>query len=196
VVNHAGSEFVNQSTGRCRLAIIDRTQLNWLFGTLVVAILATIAHLSMPVGSIAARRLDLLLGISGTGMMAFAALLPLRKKIKKTNWPILGLQAWLRGHVWLGLLSILMVLLHAGFRRGGLLATALLLVLIAILLSGLAGLMFQRLLVLLGGRKDGKAAAAALIIVVGRQANLFVHVPLTVTLFVLIVAHVLASLYF
>ena len=48
--------------------------------------------------------------------------------------------------------------------------------------------MFQRLLVLLGGRKDGKAAAAALIIVVGRQANLFVHVPLTVTLFVLIVA--------
>jgi hypothetical protein len=56
--------------------------------------------------------------------------------------------------------------------------------------------MFQRLLVLLGGRKDGKAGTAALIIVVGRQANLFVHVPLTVTLFVLIVAHVLASLYF
>jgi hypothetical protein len=56
--------------------------------------------------------------------------------------------------------------------------------------------MFQRLLVLLGGRKEGKAAAAALIIVVGRQANLFLHVPLTVTLFVLIAAHVLASLYF
>ena len=38
--------------------------------------------------------------------------------------------------------------------------------------------------------------SVALIIVVGRQANLFVHVPLTVTLFVLIVAHVIASLYF
>jgi hypothetical protein len=180
----------------CPLANIDRTQLKWIVGTLVVAILATLAHLSMPVGSIAARRLDLALGICGTGMMVFAALLPLRKTIKKTSWPILSLQAWLKGHVWLGLLSILLVLLHAGFHRGGLLATALLVVLTAILLSGLAGLMFQRLLVLLGGRKDGKAAAAALIIVVGRQANLFVHVPLTVTLFVLIVAHVLASLYY
>jgi hypothetical protein len=179
-----------------RLAKIDWTQLYWLVGTLGVATLATMAHLSMAAGTIAARRLDLVLGICGTGMMAFAALLPLRKKIKKTNWPILGLQAWLKGHVWLGLLSILMVLLHAGFRRGGLLSTALLGVLTAILLSGLAGLMFQRLLVLLGGRKEGKAAAAALIIVVGRQANLFVHVPLTVTLVVLIVAHVIASLYF
>jgi hypothetical protein len=181
---------------RWPLAKIDRIQLNWLVGTLVVAILATIAHLSTPVGSIEARRLDLLLGICGTGMMVFAALLPLRKKIKKTHWPILSLQSWLKGHVWLGLLSILMVLLHSGFRRGGPLATALLVVLTAILLSGLSGLMFQHLLVLIGGKKEGKAAAAALIIVVGRQANLFVHVPLTVTLFVLIVAHVIASLYF
>src|SRR6516165_10385207 len=118
----------------CPLASIDRTQLKWVVGTLVVAILATLGHLSMPVGSIAAQRLDLALGICGTGMMAFAALLPVRKKIKKTNWPILSLQVWLKGHVWLGLLSILMVLLHAGFRRGGLLATALLVVLVAVLL--------------------------------------------------------------
>ena len=163
---------------------------------LTIAVSATIVYLAMPGGSIASRRLTFLFGICGTGMILFAGSLHLRKKIKTTKWPILGLQTWLKGHVWFGLLSILMVLLHAGFRRGGLLATALLLVLIAILLSGLAGLMFQRLLVLLGGRKEGKAAAAALIIVVGRQANLFVHVPLTVTLFVLIVAHVLASLYF
>jgi hypothetical protein len=179
-----------------RWARLDRTHLTWLVGTLVVAILATSAHLAMPVGSVAARRLDLLLGISGTGMIVFAALLPLRKKIKRTNWPILSLQAWLKGHIWLGMLSILMVLLHAGFRRGGLLSTALLVVLIAILLSGLAGLMFQHLLVLIGGKKEGKAVVAARIIVVGRQANLFMHAPLTATLFVLIVAHVIASLYY
>jgi len=176
---------------------IDRTHLKWLVGTLIIAVLATTAHLVMPSGSIAGRRLDFLLGVCGTGMMLFAGLLPLRKKLKKTKWPILGLQTWLKGHVWFGLLSMLMVLLHAGFRWGGLLTTALLVVLTAILLSGIAGLLFQHLVVLANkAPKEGKAAAAAHIIVVGRRANIFLHVPLTATLLVLIAAHVVASLYY
>jgi hypothetical protein len=176
---------------------IDRTHLKWLVGTLAIAALVTIVHPAMPAGSIEARRFDCLLGVCGTGMMLFAGFLPLRKKFKQTKWPILGLQTWLKGHVWLGLLSIQMVLLHGGFRRGGPLTTALLAVLTAILLSGIAGLLFQHLLVLANkAPKDGKAAAAARIIVVGRKVNMFLHAPLTATLFVLIAAHVVASLYY
>ena len=110
---------------------------------LVIAVSATVVFLTMPVGSIASRRLNFLFGISGTGMILFAGSLHLRKKIKTTKWPILGLQTWLKGHVWFGLLSILMVLLHARFRWGGSLTSALLVVLIAILSSGIAGLSFQ-----------------------------------------------------
>src|SRR5271165_2089648 len=93
---------------------------------LVVAVSAMIAYLAMPGGSIASRRLNFLFGICGTGMILFAGSLHLRKKIKSTKWPILGLQTWLKGHVWFGLVSILMVLLHARFRWGGSLTTALL----------------------------------------------------------------------
>ena len=76
-----------------------------------------------------------------------------------------------------------MVLLHAGFRRGGLLTTVLLVVLSAILLSGIAGLLFQYLLPLANkAPKEGKAATAGRIISVGRKVNMLMHVPLTVTL--------------
>jgi hypothetical protein len=168
---------------------------------LVVVASATVVYLAMPAGSIASRRLNFLFGICGTGMILFAGSLPLRKKIKTTKWPILGLQTWMKGHVWFGLASILMVLLHARFRWGGSLTTALLVVLIAILLSGIAGLSFQRLIpaattAIKNSKPGSKAAVAARIIMVGHKANLFLHIPLTLTLLVLIAVHVVASLYY
>jgi predicted ferric reductase len=175
---------------------IDRTHLRWLVGTFALAGLATVARMGVPAGSIASRWFDLLLGVCGTGLMLFAALLPLRKRLP-SKWPILGLQTWLKGHIWCGLLSILMVLLHAGLRRGGPLTTVLLIVLLAILLSGVTGLLFRHLLPL-GSKaaRDGKVAIAGRIISIGYEANMVLHVPLTATLFVLIVVHVVASLYF
>jgi hypothetical protein len=168
---------------------------------LVIAVSATIVYLAMPGGSIASRRLNFLFGICGTGMILFAGSLPLRKRIKTTKWPILGLQTWLKGHVWFGLVSILMVLLHARFRWGGSLTTALLVVLMAILFSGIAGLSFQHLIpaattAIKNSKPGSKAAVAGRIILVGHQAIMFLHVPLTLTLLVLIAVHVVASLYY
>jgi hypothetical protein len=168
---------------------------------LVIAVLATIVYLAMPGGSIASRRLYFLFGICGTGMMLFAGSLPLRKKIKTTKWPILGLQTWLKGHIWFGLLSILMVLLHARFRWGGSLTAALFVVLMAILFSGIAGLSFQHLIpaattAIKNSKPGSKAALAGRIILVGHKVNMFLHVPLTLTLLVLIAVHVVASLYY
>jgi hypothetical protein len=168
---------------------------------LVIAVSATVVYLAMPGGSLASRRLNLLFGICGTGMILFAGSLHLRKKIKTTRWPILGLQTWLKGHVWFGLLSILMVLLHAGFRWGGSLTTALLVVLMAILVSGIAGLSFQRLIpaattAIKNSKPGSKAAVASRIILVGHKINMFLHVPLTLTLLVLLAVHVVASLYY
>jgi hypothetical protein len=175
---------------------IDRTHLSWLVGTLIAAAWATLAHLAWPAGSIAGRRLDVVLGICGTLMMAFAGLLPFRKRVKHANWPIFSLQTWLKGHIWVAWLATLLILLHARFRRGGVLSTALLGVLGVVVLSGLLGLLFQHLLPLVKAGKEGKAATAARIITHGRRANLFLHVPLSATLFVLIVVHAWASMYF
>ncbi len=167
----------------------------------VIAVSATSLYLAMPRDSVASRRFNFLFGICGTGMILFAGFLPLRKKIKTTKWPILGLQTWLKGHVWFGLLSILMVLLHARFRWGGSLTTALLVVLMTILFSGIAGLSFQRLIpaantAVKNSKPGSKAAVAAHIIMIGHRINMFLHVPLTLTLLVLIAVHVVASMYY
>ena len=133
-------------------------------------------------------------------MMLFAGLLSLRKRLKKTKWPILDLPTWQKGHIWFGALSMLMVLLHGGFRRGGPLTTMLLMVLAAILSSGIAGLFLQHLLAFanadIRAQKGGKVATGGRIVVVSHKLNMFLHKPLTATLFVLLAAHIAASMIF
>jgi len=83
----------------------------------------------------------LIFGIIGTGFIAFAALLTPRKKFRTLR--VGRAETWMRGHLWLGLLSLPFILFHAGFRTGGLLTTVLLLLLIIIVVSGFVGALFQ-----------------------------------------------------
>ncbi len=81
-------------------------------------------------------------GIAGSGLMLYAGLLAVRKKLPR--WRRLGTaQTWLRGHIWLGLFSVLLILFHAGFRLGGFLEKTLMLVLALVILSGVVGLLLQ-----------------------------------------------------
>ena len=71
----------------------------------------------------------------------------------------------------------------------------------AILFSGIAGLSFQHLIpaattAIKNSKPGSKAAVAGRIILVGQRSNMFLHVPLTLTLLVLIAVHVVASLYY
>lgn len=86
----------------------------------------------------------ILFGIAGSLLMLFAGLLSARKKVP--NWRLGKAQTWLRGHIWLGLLSVPLILFHAGFRWGGTLETVLLLLLGAIVVSGVFGLVLQNYL--------------------------------------------------
>jgi hypothetical protein len=86
----------------------------------------------------------LVFGVLASLLMIIAGLLALRKKVPR--WRIGSAQAWLRAHIWLGLLSVPMVLFHAGFRWGGLLEQVLLAVLALVILSGVVGLIFQHYL--------------------------------------------------
>ena len=83
-------------------------------------------------------------GVVGGLIMLFEFALWPRKKVRV--WRIGRAQAWLRAHIWLGLLTIPLIAFHSGFRLGGPLATTLLVLFTIVILSGLFGLALQQFL--------------------------------------------------
>jgi hypothetical protein len=173
---------------------IDRSHLKWVLAVLVLGALATTAYLLVPGEASASSLPGLLFAVSGTGLMVFAGLLPLGKRLARNRW--VRLSTLQKGHIWLGLLSLPLILFHGGFRAGGALSSALLVILSAILVSGVSGLLFQHLLPLCKEGKAGKGKTAAKIITAGHQFTLSLHIPLAVALLVLVVFHAVMSLYF
>jgi hypothetical protein len=82
--------------------------------------------------------------IIGSAMMVFAMLLSLRKKLPTLRAG--RLSAWMRGHIWLGLLSFPIILFHSGLAFGGALTTALMILFTIVTLSGIVGLVLQQFL--------------------------------------------------
>lgn len=71
--------------------------------------------------------------------------------VKKTRWLrtarwSLPARTWMQAHLWLGLLTVPLVVLHSGGRVGGPLTTLLVCVFALVILSGLFGLAMQNLL--------------------------------------------------
>jgi hypothetical protein len=93
-------------------------------------------------GSVGGTPLGLIFGLAGLALFIFAALLGVRKK--KRLWPIGRVEMWLRGHIWLSILTIPLVLLHAGFKSGGPMTQLLLFLYAVVMLSGFYGLALQQ----------------------------------------------------
>jgi hypothetical protein len=85
--------------------------------------------------------LGLTFGSVGFAFMIFAALLGARKKVPV--WRVGRAQAWMRGHLWLGLLSLPVIVFHSGFRFGYGLTAVLMVLLIIVVVSGLFGAALQ-----------------------------------------------------
>jgi hypothetical protein len=77
--------------------------------------------------------------------MVYAGLLSALRKVPSWWW-IGSRKVWLRGHVWLGLLSVVVILCHSGFRWGGPLEQALWVILGLTILTGVFGLLLQQVL--------------------------------------------------
>jgi hypothetical protein len=68
-----------------------------------------------------------------------------RKKVR--SWQIFGsAQVWMRAHIWLGLLSLPLAILHTGFRVGGHFNATFLILFVFVIVSGVFGLLMQNLL--------------------------------------------------
>jgi hypothetical protein len=128
--------------------IIDSSHRRWCFATLLTLLVSTGSYVvyarSTPGGPRGGSVPGILYGVAGSTLMLYAGLISARKKVP--TWRIGSAQTWLRGHIWLGLLSVPLILFHAGFRWGGLLEQMLLLVLAAIVVSGLIGVAVQQFL--------------------------------------------------
>jgi len=83
-------------------------------------------------------------GVLGMVLMLYAGALGARRKVP--TWRLGRGATWMKGHIWLGLLSVPLVLFHSGFQLGGTLTTVVMLLFGAVILSGLFGLGVQQVL--------------------------------------------------
>ena len=84
-----------------------------------------------------------LLGVLAGLIIVFEILLWPRKKLLRT-WRIGRARTWMSAHIWLGLLTIPLVIAHAGFPWGGSLALVAITLLFVVVGSGIFGLVLQQ----------------------------------------------------
>ena len=127
---------------------IDRTHRSWMFASLMIVGAATLVYIpyamSSPAGPRGGSGIGLGFGVVGYAFMLFAGLLGARKKVPV--WRIGRAQTWMRGHLWLGLLSLPLIVFHAGFAWRGPLTGVLMLLLVIVVVSGLTGAALQHYL--------------------------------------------------
>ena len=125
---------------------IDETHRGWLWITAIILALAVAAYVPYDLrGHVSGGSgMGLAYGIAGFGLMIFAGLLSLRKKFP--IWRIGRAATWMRGHLWLGVLSFPLILMHGGFHFGGTLTRVLMWMFVVVFVSGILGVGLQHYL--------------------------------------------------
>lgn len=121
----------------------------WVIAISAVSLVAAAAYVAewsaegrLPGGS---SRTGFLYGVAGGLIILFELLLWPRKRVR--SWRIGSAQLWLRAHVWLGLLAVPLVVMHARlFFIGGLMNQALMAAFVIVIASGIWGLVLQQFL--------------------------------------------------
>lgn len=129
--------------------LIDATHRKWALGFVLAT--AAGAAVYVPYARYSARgpqggsALGITFGVLAFGLMLFAGLLGARKQAPALR--VGRLQHWMRGHLWLGLLSLPLVLYHAGFTWGaGSLSRMLMILTVIVIVSGVVGAALQHYL--------------------------------------------------
>lgn len=125
--------------------LIDQTHRKWFVGSVAVLAVAAAAYIPYsvrsPQGARGGSTLGLIYGSFGFVFMLFAGLLGLRKKFPV--WRVGRAQTWMRGHLWLGVISFPLILLHGGFHFGGTLTRVLMWLFTVVFVSGILGAALQ-----------------------------------------------------
>lgn len=124
--------------------LIDDTHKPWGIASAVILAVAVVGYVPYAMGSrppSGGSLLGLTYGIVGFGFMVVVTLLALRKKFP--IWRIGRTQSWMRGHLWLGALTLPIILLHAGFLLGHGLTSLLMWLFVVVYASGVFGAWLQ-----------------------------------------------------
>jgi len=127
--------------------LIDQTHRPWLWGSVVVLAIATLVYVPYNHFTLGGARggtdIGILYGVVGFAFMIFAGLLSLRKKFPV--WRMGRTSTWMRGHLWLGLISYPIILFHSGFSFGkGTLTWWMMFIFTIVIVSGLFGAALQQ----------------------------------------------------
>lgn len=139
----------SRAAGRLRggRVLIDRRHKGWFVAFVVLAAASTGLYVwfdrRIPGGMTGGTVAGLWFGIAGSALMIYAGLLSALRRVPSWWW-IGSRKVWLRGHIWLGLLSQLLILFHSGFRLGGPLEQVLWVILTLTILTGVFGLLIQQ----------------------------------------------------
>jgi hypothetical protein len=127
---------------------IDRSHRSWaaiaVLGLMIASWIYGLFAVRSPAGPRGGSALGLTFGIAGYALMLYAGLLGARKKVPV--WRIGRASTWMRGHLWLGLLSFPLILFHGGFAFRGPLTALLMLLFFIVITSGIAGAALQHYL--------------------------------------------------
>ncbi len=127
---------------------IDQSHRSWFVATLLIAAGAGAAYIYFVMTSHQPPAGDtwvgLVLGVLSYLFILFAGSLGVRRKGLLLR--IGSMSCWMKGHLWLGLLSLPLVLLHGAFAFGGMLTIVIMTLLIVIVVSGIIGAVFQHLI--------------------------------------------------
>lgn len=125
--------------------LLDKTQRGWAIGSLGILAAALAIYvpyaLIVPGGPRGGSTVGLIFGAVGWGFMLYAAALGARKRVP--TWRLGRAKSWMRGHLWLGLLALPLILFHGGFHFGGTLTRVLMWLLIITVASGVYGALLQ-----------------------------------------------------
>src|SRR5579864_5739434 len=127
---------------------IDHTHRPWLTGSVAAFLAAGIVYVAYavrtPGGPRGGTAVGLAFGIAGYTVMLFEGLLGARKKLPV--WRLGRASTWMRGHLWLGVLTLPLILFHAGFAFRGALTAVLMVLLVIVVASGIVGAILQHYL--------------------------------------------------
>jgi hypothetical protein len=128
---------------------IDRTHLRWAYGTLAAFLLSSTGYFIYAARQSGGPRggtfVGIAFGILGYAAMLFEGFLGARKKVR--TWRLFGkAQTWMRGHLWIGLLTLPLILFHAAFAFRGPLTLVLMILFFVVYLSGILGAFLQHYL--------------------------------------------------
>jgi hypothetical protein len=124
---------------------IDRTHKGWLVASIAIfgvsLLLYGLYRVPAAKGSMGGTAMGLWFGSVGFAFMIFAGLLGARKRVPVYRFG--RAQTWMRGHLWLGLLSLPLILFHSGLRYGHGLTALLMTLLLIVVASGIFGAALQ-----------------------------------------------------